>query len=135
VRVLTRVDLYEEIDAVELIGARGPDGVGDACDNCPAIYNPDQERVPFDQTLLATSATVLGWGAASDVEFVRGDLDAASAYVVSGGGTLAGATGLDLSADDPAAGSGLFYLVRFGGTCGSWQTTPGAEPARDAALP
>jgi len=33
---------YTEIDAVQLIGLEG-DGTGDACDNCPSIYNPGQE--------------------------------------------------------------------------------------------
>ena len=37
----------------------------------------------------------------------------------------------------PATGDGLYYLVKWSGTCsvGSWQTDPGAEPARDIALP
>jgi len=46
VRVHTQKDGWEEIDAVELIGeGRGPspDGVGDACDNCPLDPNPGQE--------------------------------------------------------------------------------------------
>ncbi len=46
VRILTAAPFWEEVDAVELIG-RGtvgsPDGVGDACDNCPATPNPGQE--------------------------------------------------------------------------------------------
>jgi len=47
----TQVNGWEEIDAVELIGeAAGPDpdGVGDACDNCPGAYNPDQEETDGD---------------------------------------------------------------------------------------
>jgi hypothetical protein len=45
VRVYTAIDGYEEIDAIELVRERlapRPDGTGDACDNCPTEYNPDQ---------------------------------------------------------------------------------------------
>lgn len=45
VRVHTVIDGWEEIDAVELLGTGfgpAPDGVGDACDNCPGVPNPDQ---------------------------------------------------------------------------------------------
>jgi hypothetical protein len=45
VRVHTAVDGWEEIDAVALVGlgnGPSPDGVGDACDNCPGTVNPDQ---------------------------------------------------------------------------------------------
>jgi hypothetical protein len=35
----------------------------------------------------------------------------------------------------PAAGSGLYYLLRPDCPVGSWQSTIGNEPGRDAALP
>ena len=57
-----------------------------------------------------------------------------SAYTATGDGTLLGGTSLDISADSPAVGGGLYYVVMPLG-CGSWQTSPGAEPGRDAGLP
>lgn len=45
VRVHTRVDGWEEIDAVERVGLTAesaPDGIGDVCDNCPTVSNADQ---------------------------------------------------------------------------------------------
>jgi hypothetical protein len=51
-RIHTQVDGYEEIDAVELLGAvhgpLRPDGVGDACDDCPTVYDPDQADADAD---------------------------------------------------------------------------------------
>ncbi len=42
-RITTEALGFEEIDAVELLGHLSqPDGVGDACDNCPTVYNVDQ---------------------------------------------------------------------------------------------
>lgn len=35
----------------------------------------------------------------------------------------------------PVAGSGYYYLVKPACAAGSWQSSPGAEPGRDAALP
>jgi hypothetical protein len=36
---------------------------------------------------------------------------------------------------DPDSGSGFYYLARPDCLVGSWQSTFGAEPGRDAALP
>jgi hypothetical protein len=68
------------------------------------------------------------------VQWVKGEIAAVGTYATTGGGTLSGATSLDISGDEPAPATGLYYLVRLLG-CGSWQSSPGAEPARDAALP
>ena len=41
VRLATQVDGWEEIDAVQLVSASS-DGVGDECDVCPDLYDPNQ---------------------------------------------------------------------------------------------
>jgi hypothetical protein len=73
---------------------------------------------------------------AADVKFVRGDLSTMSGYLVDLSGDLSKATVLT-DAATPATGTGFFYLVRPAGSCraGSWQSSLGAEPGRDAALP
>jgi len=112
------------------------DTVLNACDNCPELANPGQGPVVFGELLLATDVNTFSWTMPTDVEFVRGDLGSVSGYPVSLSGDLLNATSLTDTAS-PAVGSGFYYLVRPGGTCrvGSWQTTPGAEPSRDAILP
>jgi hypothetical protein len=90
--------------------------------------------VPFAQTIRAVDRTSLIWDDPADVRFVKGDLGAVATYTTTADGTLSAATALDISADAPAPGDGLYYLVKPE-NCGSWQTAPGAEPARDAALP
>jgi hypothetical protein len=36
---------------------------------------------------------------------------------------------------EPESGAGFYYLLRPDCPVGSWQTSVGAEPGRDAALP
>jgi hypothetical protein len=51
-RIHTQFDSLEQIDAVELSGIAlnlpRPDGFGDACDNCPSVYNPGQADADAD---------------------------------------------------------------------------------------
>ena len=74
------------------------------------------------------------WGAPRDVHFAKGNLADVSIYATTADGPLFLATSLDISADNPLPGQGLYYVVRLLG-CGSWQTPLGANPARDATLP
>jgi hypothetical protein len=91
--------------------------------------------VGFAQTILAPNPDALAWAAPADMRYIRGDLAAVSSYNVTGGGVATGATMIDISADAPAPGSGLYYAVRPLG-CGSWQTSLGApRPDRDLMLP
>jgi len=112
------------------------DGVLNACDNCPDHANPGQGRVVFGQTLMAAGANTFSWSTPADVKFVRGDLAVMSGYTVDLSGDLSGATSLTDSTVPPP-GSGFFNLVRLAGSCraGSWQSSMGAEPGRDLALP
>jgi hypothetical protein len=88
------------------------------------------ESVTFGHTITALDKGTLGWAAPEDVRYVRGELASVSSYGVLETGDLPGATSLDISADSGA----MYYLVKPLG-CGSWQTTAGGEPQRDAQLP
>ncbi len=112
------------------------DAVLNACDNCPDLANPGQGPVVFGGTILATDVNTFSWTVPTDVKFVRGELGSVSGYPVDLSGGLSKATSWTDGAL-PAVGSGFYYLVRPGGSCraGSWQTSPGAEPGRDAVLP
>ncbi len=112
------------------------DAVLDACDNCPDYANPGQGPVVFGQAVLATSADRFSWATPADVQFVRGGLSVVGSYGIEQSAVSYGATSLD-DATVPASGAGFYYLVRLAGRCsaGSWQSAPGAEPARDLLLP
>ena len=84
----------------------------------------------FGQTVLAQDKNTLSWGTPDHARFVKGDLTDVSSYLITATGELPMAMSLDISADHPGAGAGLYYLIRSL-ACGSWQTTPGAEPGRN----
>jgi len=132
---------WEEIDAVELLGVfDSPDGIGDACDNCPEFPNANQadldgdgsgdacDCAPGDPAARPSAAVDgvfaespspgvvrLSWGPAAGAAtyaIVRGELSTLS--VTHLGDCLAGGLA-GLAWDDaalPAAGEGFSYLVR-----------------------
>ncbi len=130
-----------DIGAVEVEACTGPDsdgdGICDAVDNCPAVFNPDQGPVVFSQDILAVDQVTFIWADPADIEFVSGDLLGVASYPVSRSGSALGATSISTAVDEPASGAGFYYLVKLGGDCaaGSWQTSEGSEPGRDAVLP
>lgn len=110
------------------------DTVGDACDNCVDFSNPAQGPVALGQTLQAPDPENFAWSTPRDIVYMRGDLSLVSSYtwnLVQSVPLTASFT--DLSMPSPSAA--FFYLVRPDCPAGSWQTIPGAEPGRDAALP
>jgi hypothetical protein len=87
----------------------------------------------FGQTVIAASTDELVWNTPADVLQATGDLANVSTY---GGVSILPqdqVTSFDISAV-PAPGTGNFFVMRLRG-CGSWETSPGAEPGRDPALP
>jgi len=112
------------------------DGVCRTEDNCPAGFNPRQDKVVFPYALRAAPIESFSWDEPADVSFVRGDLSVVDVYGTNDSGDLTAADSLT-DTEVPAAGSGFYYLLRLGGECtaGSWQTRLGGQPGRDASLP
>jgi len=110
------------------------DGVANPADNCPFSSNTGQAGVVFAQTVFATGPTSFGWSEPAEVRFARGPLDGVATLVIDSAGSGADA----VSFEDPASplpDAGFYYV--FAPDCAgrSYQTSLGAEPARDAALP
>jgi hypothetical protein len=110
------------------------DGLGDVCDNCVYGPNPDQGLAVFGQTILAKTTARFIWPMAAEALYVRGDLSGVSRYGFDQFGLVPFGTTL-VDTTQPESGAGFYYLLRPDCPEGSWQTSPGAEPARDAALP
>lgn len=92
----------------------------------------------FDQTIRASAdKVVVSWPSSVAFKAVRGSFVSSSnigAYAVSFTATGTGTAIADSAT--PATGTGFWYLVkRWGCIQSSWQSTVGAEPGRDAAIP
>ena len=126
-----RLRMEATIFTVPAVSATATDPAGNtsefsACAPCnPFGYGPIIELL---------DANTLAWSAPSDVRWVMGDVAGLSTYATTDGGSLTAATTLDISTDNPAPGTTLYYLLRTQ-TCGSWQTAPAAQPPRDTTLP
>jgi hypothetical protein len=125
-----------DVRADNLVLLRGGDGVGDACDNCVAYYNPGQGPAVFGRDVVPPASDTFSWVTSDDVKYVRGDLAGVGAYSTSVVQDVPAATSFT-DGGTPGAGHGFYYLLRLDGECtvASWQTRPGAEPDRDTALP
>jgi hypothetical protein len=142
--VRTAAPEWEEIDSVELVGLRdvpgAGDGVGNACDNCPAYPNPTQDDFdgdgagdpcdcrPLDPQIRPAAevaglvvenhgagALRLSWDPASGAAsyaILRGELSTLSATNL-GNCQTDGWTALEWDDPDvPPPGQGFTYLVR-----------------------
>jgi len=108
------------------------DAVPNPADNCPFVANPGQADVLFGQTVRATSRIEFGWNDPTEIRYVRGPLDQVDVLATDRSGTLSDTTSY-ADSSLPGSGSGFYYL--FAADCAgrSYQTAPGAEPARDLA--
>ena len=111
------------------------DGSGDACDTCPGFYNPGDQPAVFEMDILASSKTEFSWPTAADVRYLRGQLSVVSEYGVDFVLTVPDATFFSDPVTPLVPGSGFYYLAQPDCPISSWQTSLGAEPGRDAALP
>ena len=118
----------------EQITATATDAAGNTSEFSACVTANCLETAEFPETLEALDADTWVWATPGDVRYVKGDLTAVATYATTAAGTMFNVSSLDMSQDLPASGGGLYYLVQPLG-CGSWQTEPGAEPARDAELP
>lgn len=95
--------------------------------------------VAFGQTVVAVDENTLRWTDPVNVNFAKGQFTLSSdigQYAAPCQGPVQNATSLSMGADLPAPGHGVYYLLKLSGYClpGSWQTSLGAEPARDTAI-
>jgi hypothetical protein len=140
-RVLYRAD--QEIDGVVELFSVAPDTDGDAVadfvDNCPYAANADQEVAVLGQDLRALDRSTFGWPMPSEIVYLRGPLAPFHGpfpeyWVDVIEAQPAAVTSIEDLAT-PSVDEGWYYLVRPNCAAGSWQSSAGAEPDRDAALP
>lgn len=128
------VSLTAPVQAGEMVAATATSTTNSTSEFSACAAASCSSVVVFPQTVLAADKNHLTWAGAADVRWVKGDLSQVGSYTTLANGTMLGASGLDITADQPAAGTGLYYLMRPL-VCGSWQSTAGSEPGRDSSLP
>ena len=131
-----QVTLPVRIAAGEAISATATDPTGSTSEfSACSSAAPCSPLEAFGEAILAAAdGNSLFWTTPANVRFTKGELAAVGSYAPTGGGPLVAATSIDVSADAPGPGTGLWYLVRPE-PCGSWQTALGAEPGRDDGAP
>jgi len=119
--------------------ARDPDWSAADLDAISATVNPGPgPPAVFGQTVRANANKVsFQWNVAAQFRAVRGAFALPAqvgAYAVTMSWSGSGTSFIDAAV--PPASTGLWYLVKPAGcTQTSWQSTLGAEPGRDAAIP
>jgi Tol biopolymer transport system component len=108
------------------------DTVANSGDNCIFVANALQDAVVFGQDVMAASRSTFVWDNTTEVRYARGPLSMVGVYATDDSGTLVDSTSL-VDPTEPGAGEGLYYVFAPDCPGRSYQTTPGAEPGRDAA--
>ena len=123
-------------------GFRGNNGSGVSSSKAlPDALDPEanilwRTEIPagYSSPIVAGDASTFVGPLPADFIYVRGALGSMGTYAFDTVQPLAGATNLQ-DTSTPALGEGFFYLVRADLPLASWQTSLGAEPVRDTALP
>ncbi len=108
------------------------DGICDGQDNCPNYANPGQGPV-FAQPILWPSKNQFCWANPAAIHGVVGPLAGVSTYAVNNQYNDNGTC--HIAPEMPLPAQGRYYVVEPACPAGSYQTTLGAEPGRDVALP
>jgi hypothetical protein len=110
------------------------DSIVDAIDNCVDAANPEQGPAVLGQTVRASAPDTFSWSMPVAVAYVRGPLGSVGTYAYDIFETQPPSLAI-VDALPPAPGEGFYYLLKPSCPVGSWQSSLGAEPGRDAALP
>jgi hypothetical protein len=109
------------------------DGFGDPCDSCDNGPNFTEELGGFG-TIRAVNTSGFCWDEMAAPRWVRGLLSEVATYGYTSTSTAPMSSCFAASLT-PASGQGYWYLARTDCPFATWQSSPGAEPGRDLALP
>jgi len=96
------------------------DGNNVGGDGCSATCTYECTTI-FDETILATDPGTFSWSSAADVDWVRGGLAQIGTYGFDEQGSAAAASSIP-APQNPAAGEGLYWVVRFDCPIASWSS-------------